>query len=91
MHPFENLYFIALISRRELRQQITTIKQDFANRFKSKTDLNVYPHITLKTPSKLAANAHNEVMNWFTDLHVLQHSFTVQLKDFGAFHNKITP
>ena len=89
--PFENLYFIALIPRRELRERITLIKKDFANRFNSKTALKVYPHITLKAPFKLAANAHNELMKWFTDLHVLQNAFTVQLKNFSAFNNKKSP
>jgi len=87
----ENLYFIALIPRRELRERITAIKHDFANRFNSKTALKVYPHITLKAPFKLAANAHSELMKWFTDLHVLQQSFTIQLKNFGAFNNKKNP
>jgi 2'-5' RNA ligase len=87
----QNLYFIALISRRELREKITAIKHDFATRFNSRTALKVYPHITLKAPFKLAASAHNELMKWFTDLHVLQQSFTVQLKNFDAFNNKKNP
>ncbi len=32
----ENLYFIALIPKRELREMITTFKNDFANKFNSK-------------------------------------------------------
>ena len=87
----ENLYFIAIIPKRELREKITAIKQDFAHRFNSKTALKVYPHITLKAPFKLAANAHHELMKWFDEVHVLQQPFTVQLKNFGEFNNKKNP
>ena len=90
--PFsENLYFIALIPKRELRQQITTIKQDFANRFSSKVALKVYPHITLKTPFKLSPDKHLLLSNWFSDLNINQKPFSIQLKDFDTFPNKRTP
>lgn len=87
--PFpENLYFIALIPKRGLREKITAFKQDFANRYNSSGALKVYPHITLKAPFKLRVNAHTELMRWFADLHILQNQFTLQLKDFSAFANR---
>lgn len=89
--PFENLYFIALIPRRELRERITLIKHDFANRFNSKTALKVYPHITLKAPFKTSANAHGELVSWFADLRIAQNTFTIKLNNFGAFQNKNNP
>lgn len=88
---FENLYFIALIPKRELRERITFIKQDFANRFSSKIALKVYPHITIKAPFKCSANAHSELVNWFSDLHLNQKPYTIQLKGFGTFQNKHNP
>lgn len=91
MPPSSNLYFIALIPKKELREQITAIKQDFANRFNSKHALKVFAHITLKAPFKLSPNAHEELLKWFSDLHILQTQFTVQLKNFGAFNNKRNP
>jgi 2'-5' RNA ligase len=87
----ENLYFIALIPKRELRERITAIKHDFATRFNSKTALKVYPHITLKAPFKLPANKHEQLLTWFNDLHIEQKKFSIELKDFGAFHNKNNP
>lgn len=87
----ENLYFIALIPHRELREQITVLKQDFATRFNSKKALKVFPHITLKAPFKLSTNAHEELIRWFNDLHLLQGQFRIQLKNFGAFDNKRNP
>ena len=87
----ENLYFIALIPRRELRERITLIKQDFANRFNSKVALRVYPHITLKAPFKLPIYAHDKLINWFNNLQIQQSQFSIQLKNFGAFPNKKSP
>jgi 2'-5' RNA ligase len=87
----ENLYFIALIPRRELRERITLIKQDFANRFNSRVALRVYPHITLKAPFKLPPDKHLYLLNWFSDLNIIQKPFSIQLKDFGSFPNSRAP
>jgi 2'-5' RNA ligase len=87
----ENLYFIAVIPKRELREKITAIKQDFANRFNSKVALKVYPHITLKTPFKEPSNMHQKMIDWFVGLQINQQSFTIELKDFGAFPNRKNP
>ena len=90
MHT-ENLYFIAIIPKKELREKITAFKQDFANRFNSKKALKVFPHITLKAPFKFSPGMHEELLRWFYDLHLLQKPFIVQLKNFGAFNNKRNP
>lgn len=87
----KNLYFIALIPKRELCEKITAFKQDFASRFNSSKALKVYPHITLKAPFKLSPRSHTKLVNWFADLYILQNKFTIQLKDFGAFANKKSP
>lgn len=90
--PFkENLYFIALIPRRELREKITAIKQDFAKRFDSKVALRVYPHITLKAPFKLAPADHEKLLHWFLHLNIDQKPFAIELKNFEAFANKKSP
>lgn len=89
--PLSNLYFIAIIPPQELRERITAFKQDFANRFNSKKALKVFPHLTLKAPFKFSPNAHEELLRWFNDLHLLQNQFSIQLKNFGAFENKRNP
>ena len=86
-----NLYFIAIIPKRELREKITAFKQDFAKRFNSKYALRVFPHITLKAPFKFSPDMHEELLRWFNDLHILQKQFSIQLKNFGAFENKRNP
>lgn len=89
--PRENLYFIALIPKRELREKINAFKQDFATRFNSIKALKVYPHITLKAPFKCVENAHKELVKWFNELHIKQKPFSVELRDFGAFPNSKNP
>jgi 2'-5' RNA ligase len=87
----ENLYFITIIPRRELRQRITAIKQDFANRFNSTKALQVYPHITLKAPFKKPVTMHQKIIHWFENLQITQQAFTIQLKNFDAFPNRKNP
>ena len=87
----ENLYFIALIPKRELREKINDFKNDFADRFSSKKALKVYPHITLKAPFKLSADTHKEILNWFSDLRINQKPISLLLRNFGAFPNKNNP
>jgi 2'-5' RNA ligase len=87
----ENLLFIALIPDRELRQKINIFKNDFSKRFDSHKALKVYPHITMKAPFKCNDNGKDELLNWFSDLHIRQKKFDISLKGFGAFHNKNNP
>jgi 2'-5' RNA ligase len=87
----ENLYFVALIPKRELREKINVFKNDFANRFNSFKALKVYPHITLKAPFKCSAGKHDELLNWFSNLNISQNQFLIKLKNFDAFQNKNNP
>ena len=87
----QNLFFIALIPFRHLREQIILIEKDFAKRFNSFKALKVPAHITLKAPFTCNDNAMHELLTWFYDLKFFQKQFTVQLKDYAAFHNKNAP
>ncbi|MBK7291736.1 MAG: 2'-5' RNA ligase family protein [Chitinophagaceae bacterium] len=91
MNQKKNLYFIALIPARELREKINLIKRDFALRFNSKAALKVYPHITLKTPFKCPAKEHVELVNWFSELRNFPKAFPISLNGFGTFDNKNSP
>lgn len=87
----ENLYFIALIPERGLREKINIIKKDFALRFNSNAALKVYPHITLKAPFKCPVKEHDELMEWFFELNSFPKTFSVRLDGFGVFDNKTHP
>jgi 2'-5' RNA ligase len=91
MNTTGNLYFIALIPQQELCDEINNFKNDFAVRFNSKKALKVMPHITLKAPFKLTADAHNDLLKWFANLHFTGKAFNIELRDFGSFKNGYHP
>ena len=91
MNSKANLYFIAIIPPEEIREAVTQIKQDFAERFKSSKALKVIPHITLKAPFKFSAEKHTVVLRWFASANVTVNSFQQELKNFGSFANKRNP
>ena len=91
MYEKETLYFIAIIPSQEIRDEITGFKKDFADRFESKKALKVIPHITLKAPFKLPAAELSKLEHWFQQLYINLETFEIELKDFGAFHNKNNP
>ena len=91
MKEIENLYFIAIIPQEELCNEIIRFKKDFAERFASKEALKVVPHITLKTPFRLPVSEHTKLLEWIRKLYINYEPFKIELKDFGAFHNPLTP
>lgn len=91
MNTKANLYFIAIIPPQEIREAVTEIKKDFAERFKSSKALRVILHITLKAPFKFPSEQHTELLRWFALTPVTVNSFQQELKDFGRFANKRNP
>jgi 2'-5' RNA ligase len=79
------LYFIALIPPKPLQQEITAIKQDFADRFESRKALRTMPHITLKAPFKIPESERATFEKWFADLRFDAIDFRIKLDGFGAF------
>ena len=49
------------------------------------------PHITLKTPFKFPASEHNGLLIWFNNLYMPVGAFSIELNNFGAFHNTNSP
>lgn len=84
----DQLYFIAIIPPEPILSDITSFKQDIADRFHSKAALKIVPHITLKAPFKLPAHEHDEVIYWFKHLQISQSAFSIALNDFGAFDKR---
>jgi 2'-5' RNA ligase len=91
MSESQKLYFIAIIPPDEICEAVTTVKQDIADRFKSKKALKVIPHVTLKAPFKFPANEHTELFRWFASTPASVRPFRQELKDFGSFTNKRNP
>lgn len=89
--PGTNLYFIAIIPFKELRQKVTELKRDIATRFHSMKALKVVPHITLKAPFKLQILNHEALLKWFDGVKLPTQPFMVSLYGFGAFKNAHSP
>lgn len=89
--PKENLYFIAILPDDKTCKEIEVFKSDFANNFESRKAISVVTHITLKAPFKMSSLDHDDLVNWFADLHIESGAFQMELKNFGAFHNKYSP
>src|ERR1700704_2724984 len=87
----ENLYFIAIIPEKKICDEIEVFKSNFAHHFESREALKVVPHITLKAPFKLPSAEHGNLLRWFGGLFFNSGPFKIELKNFGAFHNKISP
>jgi len=87
----ENLYFIAIIPEKKICDEIEAFKSDFAYHFDSREALKVVPHITLKAPFKLPSAEHGNLLRWFGGFFFDSGHFNIELRNFGAFHNKISP
>ncbi len=88
---FQNLYFIALLPPKNVSEQITALKQEIAQHYKSTRALRVMPHITLKAPFKLNNDKHSQVLEWFRDISITVPPFNIELNGFGAFDNNRSP
>lgn len=87
----EKLFFIAVIPPKPLAEDITAIKQDFADRFESRRALRIMPHITLAPPFKLFEGKRKGLLEWFEKLTFSISAFEVTLNGFGTFDKPKSP
>ncbi len=86
-----NQYFIAITLPQNVADEVTVLKQDFAERFESEKALKVLPHITLKAPFRFPEKQHKHLMTWFTQTPVSVKPFQLELENFGSFANRSRP
>ncbi|RFM30526.1 2'-5' RNA ligase family protein [Deminuibacter soli] len=86
-----NLYFIAIIPPEIIRENIIAFQTDLRDNYNSAAALKVIPHITLKAPFQLPAEAHTSLLQWFRELYCATGIFTVTLNGFNMFNNKAHP
>jgi len=87
----EKLYFIAIVPPKEISDEITQIKDDFAKNYESGRALKVMPHITLKVPFKIFESDHKRLLSWFEKVQIPTENFEIKLNDFGSFPNPEHP
>lgn len=84
-----NLYFIALLPPEELRETITSVKEDFARRFGAKHALKSPPHITLQMPFKRSFEEEGRVILGLRELAGQLRKKPIELNGFGCFDPRV--
>lgn len=87
----EKLYFIAIIPPKQISEEVTLFKRDFASHYDSCKALKVVPHITLKAPFKILQTDHKTLVSWFQKLTFSTEKFDLELRNFGSFPNAEYP
>ncbi len=87
--PQAPLWFIALLPPADLTQQITEIKQNFCDRYRSRAALKSPPHITLYPPFAWPVATIAQVRSTLQTFAQSRSAFPIQLKGYGAFPPRV--
>ena len=85
----ENLYFIALLPKEPVYQEINDLKQIMWERYETKAALRSPPHITLHMPFKLKLKRENELEVVLDTLAMDVNPFNTELRGFGCFEPRV--
>lgn len=85
----EKLYFIALIPPEPVAKEVTRIKQDFADHYKSRRALNSPPHITLIPPFRWNENEEMSLHDSLSNFTWRGDFFTIALDGFNSFPPRV--
>lgn len=83
------MYFIALIPDGELKDGITELKNEIAEKFQSKHALRLPPHITLQIPFNVDEDNESNLVDTLEKFTKKQDPFRVVLSGFGSFNSKV--
>lgn len=83
------LFFIALMPPENLRQQITSLKQEARQKYGSAHALRLPPHITLQIPFKLEQDRESTLRDLLSDFAERQLSFKIGLSGFDCFSPRV--
>lgn len=84
-----NLYFIAIIPPKELREEVKALKEEVRDRFKSGHALKSPAHITLQMPFKTESSDENEMTDVLTKFASGREKFEIALNGFGSFPPRV--
>lgn len=85
----ESLYFIALIPENPVQDEIMRFKNTAKINFRSSKSLNSPAHITIIPPFSFPENNQQQIENDLEMAVVNQSSFTLNIKGFGHFGNRV--
>lgn len=89
MEEKESLYFIAIIPPEPHKSEVTSIKQHFAENYKSKAALKSPPHITLQMPFKKKDKDINEIFETMTSFTSEKEAFPVEVQGYDCFRPRV--
>ncbi|MEN7549875.1 2'-5' RNA ligase family protein [Rapidithrix thailandica] len=84
-----SLYFVAALPGQELQEEVTQIKEYFANHYQSKHALKSPPHVTVQMPFYWPDHLLEKLSELLRNFSKHFHSFPLRLKDFGAFPPRV--
>ena len=85
----EDLYFIAVLPPLGIQKELTLLKEEIAEKFKSRHALKSPPHITLHMPFKWKDKKLDQLQKTIESLNEALIPFTVALKDFDFFEPRV--
>lgn len=89
MNENRSLYFVAVIPPEPLREQVTKIKLEFAEKYQSRHGLKSPPHITIIPPFTAPVQNENEIIDLLESYIQDQESFEIKVKGYGAFKPRV--
>jgi 2'-5' RNA ligase len=81
----QQLYFIAIIPHRELRDEIRAVKERMRDQYGAGHALKSPAHITLQRPFKRLPSEERRMCDALAGFAVKEKPFTVELNGYGAF------
>jgi len=85
----KRLYFVAVVPPEEIRDQVTKVKLEFAEKFVSSHALKSPPHITLIPPFMAASELEQKTICLLEEVVKDRKPFEVRLNGFGAFKPRV--
>lgn len=85
----EHLYFLAIVTPQSIRDRITELKLEVAEKFNSKHALNAPPHITLHMPFKWKEQKLDRLKEVIQKINNELIPFAVSLNNFDFFEPRV--
>lgn len=89
MKSSERLFFIALLPPVEIQNEVTEIKQYFAENYGSRHALKSPPHVTLQPPFKWSTEKVDFLEECLTEFSRTYYPIPIILSGFGAFPPRV--
>lgn len=83
------LYFVAVLPEKEVREKVQKIKEEVAEKYGSRASLKSPPHITLYMPFRWQKEREYELHEVLAIIAGSHFAFELHLKNFGAFKPRV--